>query len=278
MTHDPDPVYEEVADLLHRRSELSTFLVHYTRALSDGSTAKNNLISILTSHTIEARSVYGIMKDRAQGDPALAETQRCVCFTETPLEHAWMMCRPIRGRAHNFGPYGIAFTKAWARREGANPIWYIDQTKEYGHDWLTHELDSLRDVAIAGHSYAFRDYGEGVKLYKVSLPESPIARIAPFIEQMMPQTSWGTPKEFWWEREWRHVGSLIFPWSRVVAAFAPEGEHDEIEMALRVYEKERSGGFPEDPPPKLLDPKWGLERMIARLAGVPDRDAGPFPK
>lgn len=262
--------FEDVEDLLHRRSDLSTFLVHYTRPY-DGKDAKENLVSMLTSRTIEARSVYGIMKALTEGDEALAATQRCVCFTETPLEHAWMMCRPIKSRAHPFAPYGIAYTKAWGRREGVNPVWYLDQTK--GHQWITQALDDLRDLAATWDCcYALEATSSGPKVVKVPVHEAPIAKVAPFIEQMMPETKWGTPKEFWWEREWRKVGNLAFPWSRVVAAFAPEETHEEIQATLRAHEAA------DGEPPKLLDANWGLERMIAKLAGVPDSDAGPFPK
>lgn len=265
----PEEHFDDVEDLLHRRSDLSTFLVHYTRSY-DGYEAIENLISMLKTRTIEARSVYGIMKNLAENEEKLAESQRCICFTETPLEHAWMMCRPIRNRQHNFAPYAIAFTKAWGRRNGANPVWYLDQTK--GHNWIT-ALDDLRDLAaLWEHRVALEETPSGKRPVNVELQETPIAKIAPFIEQMMPETKWGTPKEFWWEREWRKVRSLTFPWSVVVAVLAPEKDHPYIEAALTPHKG------PDGDVPRLLDPNWGLERMIAKLAGVPDKDAGPFPK
>lgn len=48
----------DIQRLLARRTDLSTFLVHLTRD-GPGETAKQRLISILTSHTIEARSPFG---------------------------------------------------------------------------------------------------------------------------------------------------------------------------------------------------------------------------
>jgi len=48
----------KIEELLHRRSDLSTFLVHLTRA--DGATsAKDQLKSILTAQTINATSAFG---------------------------------------------------------------------------------------------------------------------------------------------------------------------------------------------------------------------------
>jgi hypothetical protein len=47
-------------------------------------------------------------------------------------------------------------------------------------------------------------------------------------------------------------GDLTFQWDEVVAVF--------------------------EVVPAILDPAWGLERMIAALAHVPSRLAGPLPR
>jgi hypothetical protein len=140
----PSPI-EQIENLLHRRTDLSTFLVHFIRDYA-GLSAKENLISILHSHNIEARNPYGIMRQLAQTNAQVLLSQLCICFTETPLEHAWMMCRSIANRQHQFGPYGLAFTKARARAVGANPVWYLDQTPG-SHEWLTRALDELSTVS-----------------------------------------------------------------------------------------------------------------------------------
>jgi hypothetical protein len=49
--------------------------------------------------------------------PQVAATQEVVCFTETPLEHAWIMCQQIEGRSVQFDGHGVAFTKTFARRK-----------------------------------------------------------------------------------------------------------------------------------------------------------------
>ncbi|MDU0299844.1 MULTISPECIES: hypothetical protein [unclassified Streptomyces] len=51
--------------------------------------------------------------------------------------------------------------------------------------------------------------------------------------------------------------------------FAPEEEHDDFEEHLS--ELKKRGRLP-----KLGDACWGLERMIAALAGV--SEPGPFPQ
>jgi hypothetical protein len=130
--------------------------------------------------------------------------------------------------------------------------------------------DELRDSAAAGQYFR---YING-QFQVVPLHETPISKIAPFIEQMGPMSGGGR-KEFWWEREWRKVGNLVFTWRSVVCAFAPETEHNDIANQLRSI-SEHEDLVPQEPP-RLLDPRWGLERMIARLAGIPDTDAGPLP-
>lgn len=139
-----------IESLLHRRTDLSTFVVHFTRDTTTGevTTAYDNLMNILWFGKLEARTIYGMAKDLAERIPEVAETQRSVCFTETPLEHAWMMCADIEGRGIKFSGYGVAFTKTFARRRGANPVWYLDITPS-GHDWLTNPINRMVKEAEA---------------------------------------------------------------------------------------------------------------------------------
>jgi len=101
-----------------------------------------------------------------ESDPS-AQSQRVVCFTETPLEHIYSQVADIAGRKIKLAPYGVAFTKMVARRQGINPIWYIDQTP--GRDWvLTDALKKLQNAAIATGDFH----------------NQPFARVDPFLEQM----------------------------------------------------------------------------------------------
>ena len=115
---------------------------------------------------IEARSVYGQARTRVAGNAVNEASQRVVCFTETPLEHLLLLTQQIDNRNFHFEPYGIALTKRIARARGANPIWYVDITP--GHQWLTEPLNNLINEAIEANNF----------------PQSAIAQIAPFIEQM----------------------------------------------------------------------------------------------
>jgi hypothetical protein len=91
----------QITSLLHRRPDLSTFLVHLTAASAN---AETNLLSILSDRAIEARNPYGLLRSHASdtraANPALYQSQLVVCLTETPLEHVWMMCEHIADRGH----------------------------------------------------------------------------------------------------------------------------------------------------------------------------------
>lgn len=252
---------DEIEDLLHRRTDLGTFLVHLTRDTQEWE-ARDNLLSLLKERTIRARTPLGMA---AQLDCHLKDTsasQRVVCFSETPLEHSWMMVRDIKGRSRQFKPYGIVFSKAGARREGCNPVWYLDITR--GNNWLTTPVKGL----IAKAEAASGD-GDG-QLKDDLLAAEDIFRLTPFIEQMGNPS--GIRKEFWWEREWRHVGNFAFRPRQVVAVLAPEREHDALAEQIVEFDPDwRRRRVP------LLDPSWGLERMISALAGIDPDDAGPWP-
>lgn len=248
--------------LLHRRSDLSTFLVHLTRP-SAGDEARDNLLSIVRTRTIEARRALGMA---AHLEPHLRGTsvsQSVVCFTETPVEHVWMMTEQIDGRGIQFGKYGLVFTKTTARRKRCNPVWYIDITP--GHDWLTGPINKMVDEAIAAATRSGSDAPDLLQLAK-----QPIFEITPFLEQMGP-TNTGR-KEFWWEREWRCVGDFQFVGKQVVALLAPQSDHAAIEDEIRAF----SGSWARRVPP-LLDPDWGQERMIGSMSGIDDEQLGPFP-
>ncbi|CAB4702176.1 MAG: hypothetical protein F2667_05240 [Actinobacteria bacterium] len=261
----------EIEELLHRRSDLSTFLVHLTRA-GETTTARENLVSMIAGGqdedgiaSIQARSPYGPARDY-DDHLGLVATQKAVCFTETPLEHIWMMLKHIERRTVHFEPWGLVTTKAAAREAGCSPVWY---TNKAATNWTTNPIRFVRrmiDDALA------RSRGEDNAIIDELLQQEPVFRITPFVEDMGRSRD-GVPKEFWWEREWRHVGdySLQYP-SRFVAILAPEAEHESLRAqlaGLEIHEKWKTRS--------ILDPNWGLERMIATLSGVNSNFVGPFP-
>ena len=243
----------DIERLLARRTDLSTFLVHLMRS-SAGDTAKQQLISILNSQTIEARSPFGPAVRRLENANQPTHSQSCVCFTETPLEHAHILTNRIEGRQIQFEPYGIAITRKQGRKRGVNPVWYLDITP--GHDWLTVPLETMIDAAIATGDYAAQ----------------PIARLTPFIEHMgrgrHAGGTGGYKKEFWWEREWRHRGNFRISARPII--ICPVADRAEIKAALqgRATAIIRDAAF--------IDPSWSLEQIIGNLAGLSLDDLGAF--
>ena len=140
-------------------------------------------------------------------------------------------------------------------------MWYGDITR--GYDWLTVPVRELLEEAERAATPAG---ATGPDLAR--LAAAPILRLAPFLEQM--GTPAGTRKEFWWEREWRHVGDLSFNAWDIVVVFAPEGEHEDLAEEIG-----SDGHYQRFGTPALVDAEWGLERMIAALTGV--WDTKPFP-
>lgn len=234
---------KDIRNIISRRSDLSTFVVHLTRD-EDTHSAKEKLKSIVQSWTIHARSSFGAARNKHQS----CNSQKCVCFTETPLEYLYLILENIKGREFQFAPYGVAITKKLARKQGVNPIWYVDITP--GHEWL---MNSINDLINNPNS---------------TFDESPISKITPFIEQMGSgsnrETGQAYRKNFWWEREWRHQGDFSLP--DHVLLICPEEDFQTFEHLAD--EKGRSV--------KCIDPKWGLEQIIAHLAGFDAKDIESF--
>lgn len=260
----------DIKSLLQRRTDLSTFLVHLTRAGQDGQSARQNLLSILNgdatdeASAIAARRPLGFARDYEPHLSGSSATQCVVCFTETPLEHIWMMLEDIDNRDMQFAPWGLATTKTAARKAGCNPVWYTNKSSEgWGKNPRTYVDKLIKDAASRCK------VGDDIDSEK--LRAEPIFRITPFIEDMGTSID-GVPKEFWWEREWRHVGDyhLTFP-SRIVALLAPEDDHESFKAQLNELKLTLWAQRP------LLDPRWGLEQMLATLAGVNNDYIGPFP-
>lgn len=227
----------DLQQALARRNDLSTFIVHLTRSQGPMS-SQERLRKILEDGKLEAGRPLGQAVSRIGAGVNARESQRVVCFTETPLEYLYLLCETIAGRQVQLEPYGLAFTKRLARGRGVNPVWYVDITP--GHSWLTNPLNNLIDNATASGAYE----------------ASNVARLTPFIEQMG-TIPFGTRKEFWWEREWRHVGDFSLP-SHVIG-LCPEAEIDDFVNYCTSIGKASFKAW--------IDPRWSLEEMIARLAG-----------
>ena len=245
----------KIEELLASRTDLSTFLVHLTRS-SNGISAKEILKTIISDEKLLAGAPYGIAAKLLGDKGKSTDSQKVVCFTETPMEHLSLLSSEIENRSYKFEPYGLAFTRKQCRSKGVNAVWYIDITP--GHTWLTNPLNQLVENAIATGDY----------------DASAISRISPFIEQMgvwAGDPGAGTPgyrKEFWWEREWRHVGDFDLPNTYMI--LCPTSDMKELKAFV--------DGLDDAVRPRVsfIDPFWSLESIIGKLAGFSATELGPF--
>jgi hypothetical protein len=231
----------EIADLLNRRTDQSTFVVHLTK----GDDPKAALMSILSDHRINAVSPMGwaAMEATSLG-PTAEASQKVVCFSESPLEQMHAMSANIARRQVKLKPYSLAFTKMVARRIGANPVWYFHMTAGQFSPIAT-ALSGLRTLACVDEA---------------TFVAHPASKLFPFCEWMGTGGT-GTQHEFWWEREWRHVRDFPFTDRDIALVLCPEADHPDFEAIQ---------------PGKCIDPGWSLERMIAKLVGLRATDVTPF--
>jgi len=246
-----------IREVISRRYDLSTFVVHLTRDFN-GIEAKENLKSILSRGMIEARTVMGIAKSYVEGCDISETTQRAVSFSEAPLDQLWsFVVETDPPRQIQLSKFGIAFPRQVARKRGINPVWYIDKTVGrrwlHGPDGSDRPLNRLIEKTPPGTFY-----------------RNPMCEICPLIE---PMGTWERrQREFYWEREWRKRGSLSFQLKDLAFGLCPEEEIEYFEE----WAKELRGHSRRKYPLRFVDPTWGLEEILAVLSGMEWSDFSPF--
>lgn len=139
----------------------------------------------------------------------------------------------------HFQPYGLAITKTTARKAGCNPVWYSHMAFEKG-TFERFPITAINEMVTA----AVADATVDGKIDSEKLSEAPIFKLTPFFEQMGYTPS--LRKEFWWEREWRHISDFhLGPASRIVAILAPA--HDHAPTSRRPHQDPRILGPAPDP-------------------------------
>lgn len=238
----------EAREVIARRSDLSTFLVHLTRT-ADGIRADDRLLAILDDWCLKPGSMFGSARLKIEAAGLDLASQKCVCFTETPLEYTHLLTEQMDNRDVQMEPYGVAFPKKIGRQAGVNPVWYLDITP--GHNWLTGPVDELVEAAIATGDFEAQQ----------------ISKLVPFIEQMGTRRdqlgNLKYRKEFWWEREWRHIGTMHLPDHIVV--LCPEAETADFKAKVDEWHGCCTAAY--------VDPMWGLEQIVSRLAGYAAADS-----
>jgi hypothetical protein len=204
---------------------MSDYVVHFTRDTEDRS-AYGAQMGILGSGNVRARSRFG----SATHIDAVAESQKCACFSEVPLGQ---LDRLVRRRSR----YGIGFHQDFLIRAGGGRVWYLPDASP--------QLAAFREVVQ-------RDMRGGVD------PDDAIWRLTPFVDRVSAEYA------FEWEREWRVPTGLAFEPADVAFIFVPEERHG---AARAFFWDGNEGAGPAYRCP-ILDPLWPDDRFQEALAGL----------
>ena len=230
----------EIGDVLQKRSDLSGFIVHLTK----GETPEANIKAMLLEGRIRSEHAFGYL-------PSVLEQigVKSVCFTEAPIEHLPLMTAAIKGRNVNFSPWGLAFPKHAARRLGANPVIYFH--KGASGSSLAKSLNKLFDDV---HDPGQRGSAMKNLMAMVSVMKHEGGQVA----------------EWWWEREWRHVGHFRFKDDDLAFGLCPREQVEKMEAWAGKKGVGPKGGL------RFLAPDWTMEERISHLVGSAE-DPHPWP-
>ncbi|RWO77158.1 abortive infection system antitoxin AbiGi family protein [Mesorhizobium sp.] len=93
--------------------DISDYVAHFTKDAplqADETQAAHQLVSILRTGTIEARTRWGAGR-------AFGESPMSVCFSETPIHH-------LKRVAAKRSQFGLGFAKDFIVRRGGGPVLY----------------------------------------------------------------------------------------------------------------------------------------------------------
>lgn len=206
-----------IDDILNFRSDISPFLVHLTRNIEGGATAKDALRTIVeTKELICGKFLSDAKFGMSMRGITLEEQKRlfgAICFTETPLNEVHCLFE-IAYRDIELKQYGLVFVKDRLASRGVAPVLYINN-EEGDKDPVFQALCSLKN-----------DHIEQAQLL--------LPLIAVFGKKI--QAPGATRSEgsvnFTWEREWRYPsikGPFGFSAEDVFVGLCPDGEKDQFE-------------------------------------------------
>ncbi len=246
--------------LLQLREDLSPFLIHLTRNgfvsvkkdifpnAKSGTVslnARQSLDSIIRDKMIKARSPYGYFNFKVKLKKANGKVSNphslierkwltSVCFTETPVDHVHLQCKQISGRQLHFQPYGLAFFEDAVRKQGGNPVFYVDSTNQN----IRHAWDQIPTLPNCADFKSIMPLVEGFG--------------PPFYKRF------DSPNEidFRWEREWRVPGHFKFDFSDVAFGLCKAPDISNFESMV-------GGSFP------FVDPTEDLANVKAKLKNWP---------
>jgi hypothetical protein len=239
-----------IEELESRRTDLSTFLVHLIKK-QDGQNPFDTLLKIVQDNKLIAGAPFGPAVAELTSRGFSTDSQRAVCFTETPLEHVHLMTSSLTERRQcQFTDFGVVITKEQGLDRAANPIWYTDINP--GKSFLSKHIEKIIDEALLSNN----------ELH-------PVFSLTPFFEQfgkgINTMTGQSYRKDFRWEREWRIAGDCALPMRYIV--FCPEDFRYKFYRTMQDFWKAQP--MPDyHPDIQMLDINWSLERMISHLANL----------
>lgn len=197
------------------------------------------MLEILVSQELRpGPSAFGA----GRGLEALGDSQRCVCFSEIPLD---LLGRLVARRS----VYGVGFMDALLVLNGGARVWYLDKEGSAAADFNALKYQRLKHFDR----------------------EDPFWRLTPFVD--FPGQYGGSRYQFEWEREWRVPRGLHFTTEDVAFLFIPEDLQDSARGFF--VEAEREGRGPNYSCP-YLDPRWDMERIQEALDDLTDIAAQPL--
>lgn len=197
-----------VEEMLRLRPDHSQYLVHLTRegVISEKRLSPRAILEkVLRDRALRAARPHGVLHRRLAQDPDLARRTACVCLSEVPIAAVRLLCQEIDGRSVKLAPYGLIFHKDFIRKQGGNPIWYLN----------TYGGPGLRDAFLAS-----------IPKDDEALRKSSLLSLLPFIDVCGP-TKAGGRYDFSWEREWRILGDLKFEYRDIVMGIC--SQPDEVD-------------------------------------------------
>jgi hypothetical protein len=227
---------------------MSEYAVHFTKDGEDGASAYDNMMAILYGGVLRAGvRAYGAVTWLANRWPEIAESHRCVCLSEIPLDQ---LDRLVEKRSQ----YGIGFRKTFLAEEGGVRVWYIDKEEAGGR---------------AVRAYVSSEAERAEKAWDAT---DPIFNLTPFIDPIG-EYAYGSYR-FDWEREWRVRTELRFGVEDVPFLFIPGELHGKAFEFFEDVERENTGPAYLCP---YIDPLWPDDKIQAALATVAPPPAPPPP-
>jgi hypothetical protein len=224
------------------RPDHSNFVVHLTREY-DGKSPMENLLSILNSKRIEARSANCLfihtMKE-LEFSALLKSKFKTVSFTESPIHCIYRLADPLIERKIKLAPYGVVFAKSFLEERQAGSVHYVNALHDTGE--RDHWLKEFRRTFGSKNQYAQLDKSDRDSMIKR------YAKIDVRTES----------HDFAWEREWRHVGDVEFDYSDVEAIICPHRLRLR-NLALRVMSKSQFRKFEML---QIIDADWSMDELI----------------